>query len=366
LSAIGHFDEAILELERSIEAKPLQGEAYQALVFAKRVLPADRPLVDQMERLLSDSSLSESDRLNLMYSLGKAYDNLGEFERAIGFFDAANALKLKLEHVAPLDRKAFSALIDAKIEIFKKGETLVGKRFQSESSLPILVAGMMRSGTTLAEQMLSCHPMVGGAGEQSYWGENEASIIDHWGRTISTAALQICSREYGSLLAAISPGFPFVIDKNPANVQHLGSFHMAFPNAKIIVTRRDAVDTALSIWMTPLNTMAEFVCDRENIVFAYKECMRLMDHWREVLPADRYLEIRYEDLVANPEEHARKMVEFCGWEWDEKCLHPERNERRIRTPSMWQVRQPIYKSSTERWRKYEPWLGAFEQLRGLA
>jgi len=167
------------------------------------------------------------------------------------------------------------------------------------------------------------------------------------------------------LLRSVAPGFERVIDKNPANLLVLGSFHLAFPKAKIIHTRRNAMDTALSIWMTPTNTEAGFVCDRENIVFAYRQYLLLMEHWRQVLPADCFLEIQYEDLISDPEVKAKEIVEFCGLEWDEACLHPERNQRRINTPSFWQVRQPIYKTSTKRWKNYEPWLGAFEDLRDL-
>src|ERR1019366_4637357 len=101
---------------------------------------------------------------------------------------------------------------------------------------------------------------------------------------------------YVDLLSSIAPGYPHVIDKNPANLLFVGSLHLAFPNAKVIYTRRNAVDTALSIWMTPMRTSAPFVCDREGIVHAYKEYRRLLIHWRHVIPADRFLEVRYQDL----------------------------------------------------------------------
>jgi hypothetical protein len=177
--------------------------------------------------------------------------------------------------------------------------------------------------------------------------------------------MKACAQEYVQLLSSIAPGFPHVIDKNPANIITVGSLHLALPNAKIIHTRRNAIDTALSIWMTPMNTSAEFICDRQSIVDAYIELMRLMDHWRDTLPKDRVMEVNYEDLVEAPEVHMPKIVEFCGLEWSDACLHPEHNERRVRTPSLWQVRQPVYKTSTDRWKRYSPWLGAFEQLRDL-
>jgi hypothetical protein len=221
---------------------------------------------------------------------------------------------------------------------------------------------MMRSGTTLAEQILSCHPEIGGAGEQPFWSNREQSVVDYQKLTVNPSRIRSVGREYVELLSSIAPGFPHVIDKNPANLLVLGSFWLAFPNSRVIHTRRNPIDTALSIWMTPMSTNAGFIGDRANIVFAYKECLRLMDHWREVLPDDRFLDIRYEELISDPESQIKRMVEFCGVEWDEACLHPELNKRRIRTPSFWQVRQPVYTSSAERWKLYEPWLGAFAEL----
>src|SRR5579859_7629434 len=142
----------------------------------------------------------------------------------------------------------------------------------------------------------------------------------------------------------------------------VGLIYLLFPRAHIIHVRRNAVDTCLSIYTTEYSRGAEFCYNRESIVGAYREYLRVMEHWRQVLPADRFLEIDYEDLVEDREPVARRMIEFCGLEWDEACLRHEQNDRTILTPSCWQARQPIYASSVERWRRYEPWLGAFREL----
>jgi tetratricopeptide (TPR) repeat protein len=365
LTAIGHFDGAISELKQSIEEKPVQGSAYQSLIYAKRIVKDDLPLVRQMEGVLLQGSLSDFDRLSLLYSLGKSFDNLGDYETAIDYFDRANALKRRILGSQPFDRGAFKAFIDSRIKLYTEDFYRQCAGIGVESSLPIMIVGMMRSGTTLAEQMLCCHPLIGGAGEQHYWGDHENSMIDYAQSKAIPGRIRACAGDFLKLLSSIAPGFPHVIDKNPANLQVVGSLHLAFPNARIIHTRRNAIDTAISIWTTPMRTNAPFISDRENIVYAYKEYLRLMDHWRKVIPADRFMEVKYEDLVNQPENYARQLVGFCGLEWDEACLHPERNDRRVKTPSLWQVRQPVYKSSTERWRNYEPWLGAFEELRGL-
>ena len=148
----------------------------------------------------------------------------------------------------------------------------------------------------------------------------------------------------------------------PANFLALGLIHLALPRARIIHVRRDPIDTCLSIYTTPFGNPLDFAHDRADIVFYYEQYLRLMARWREVIPPDRLLDIDYEALVADPEPVARAMVAFCGLDWDEACLRPERNEHIIMTPSVWQARQPVYKSAAGRWRRYEPWLGDFCRL----
>lgn len=360
LTAIGHFDEAADQMKRSIEANSCQGAAYLGMVSVKRITQDDLDWIRQMEETLAECTLNDAERVDLLYALGKSFDNLGEFEQAIGYFDRANALKL--QNVASFDRQALSREIDAKIAFYTPELFRQNASVGLPSALPIAVVGMMRSGTTFVEQILTCHPQIGGAGEQHFWGDHEPTVVNCEREAINQAGLRESGQAYIKLLTSIAPGYPHVIDKNPANLQVVGSLHLGFPNAKIVYTRRNAADTALSIWMTPMRTIAPFVNDRVNIVHAIKEYRRLLMHWSEVIPADRFFEIGYEKLVSQPERLIRQLVEFCGLEWTEACLHPELNKRRVITPSLWQVRQPVYVSSAERWRKYKPWLGAFEEL----
>lgn len=365
LNTIGQFDEAILELRSSIESNPNQGTAYQSLVYAKRIVEEDRPLLDQMERLAATSTLPAAERLKLLYSLGKGYDDLGDYERAMRFFDSAKSLAAESGGSRPFDVAAFRAATDAKMKLFTRRFFANWNGGRLEGSLPLFVMGMMRSGTTLAEQILTCHPSVGTAGEETYWSHHEAQFVDYQALAVNPSNLRWCANEYFNVLRALAPGRPHVIDKNPLNAFFVGSIHLAFPNARLIRTQRNAIDTALSIWATPMSADAAFTADKRSIVEATKQYVRLMAHWREVIPPDRLLEIRYEDLVSSLEPTAKKMTEFCGLGWDEACLHPERNDRRIVNPSFWQARQPIYRTSTERWRKYEPWLGPFAELQNL-
>jgi hypothetical protein len=153
-----------------------------------------------------------------------------------------------------------------------------------------------------------------------------------------------------------------VTDKLPHNFLRLGLIHRIFPRARVIHCRRSAIDTCLSIYFTQFTHRQDFAYDRGDIVFFYEQYRRLMAHWRQMLPAERFLEIDYEDLVTNEEPVSRQLIAFCGLEWDEACLRHETNERVIKTASMWQARQPTYQTSVERWRRYEPWLGEFRRL----
>jgi Sulfotransferase family len=167
---------------------------------------------------------------------------------------------------------------------------------------------------------------------------------------------------YRSLLRTISSEAMRVTDKMPLNLLRVGAIHALFPNARIVHCRRHPVDTCISIYSHYFSTQMDFVASKEDLVFLYRQCDRLAQHWRRVLPADRFFEVEYEAVTADPEPLARQMIAFCGLDWDEACLRPQDNERAVRTASLWQVRQPIYRSSTERWRRYEPWLGALREL----
>lgn len=354
-------EEAALQ---AIELNPRHGRPYHVLFSCRRATPADQPMIDQIEQVLADPAGSEEDKVDLFYALGKAYDNLGESERAIGAFDNANARKRYLLFGnQAFDRDLLSRSVDAQIEMMTP--EALSQTDGPNSQLPIFALGLPRTGTTLVDQILSNHPSVGSAGEQGFWLDYEKTVVDYETKSVDAAIAEVLRAQYTDLLSGLAPGFKHVLDKNPANLMVAGLLHIIFPASRIICTKRHAVDTAMSIWMTQMQTTAPFICDRSNIVFATKQCLRLMDHWRNVMPRDRYTEVQYEELTEEPEEHAKTLLRFCGLEWNEACLHPESNRRKITTPSFWQARQPIYRTSVDRWKKYERWLGPFEELIGL-
>ena len=215
---------------------------------------------------------------------------------------------------------------------------------------------------TLTEQILSSHPEIAAGGELGFWGAAEIQNRDLSNLAAGSETVRRLADDYLATLRAFGPEAKRVTDKALANFFHLGVIRRVFPNATLIHCRRDPIDTALSIFTTNFETNFDYASDRGDLVFYYRQHQQLMEHWRSVLPPDRFVEVDYEAVVADPEPHARRLIAACGLEWNDACLEPHRNPRRINTASVWQARQPIYRTSVERWRRYEPWLGELREL----
>jgi hypothetical protein len=234
----------------------------------------------------------------------------------------------------------------------------------SASEMPVLVAGMMRSGTSLAEQIIASHPAVYGAGELPFWGDvvrqHEAAIRQ---RLLDEPTRKQLAAAYLRVLEARSGGARRVVDKNMFNATHLGAIHSVFPKARIISMRRDPIDTCLSCYFQQFSMSLNFTMALSDLAHYYREHQRLMDHWRTVLPAGSILEVPYSQLVADPERWTRRMLEFLGLEWDARCLDFHKTQRTVATASAWQVRQKMYGSSVQRWRHYTKFIGPLRDLR---
>lgn len=365
LQVLGRFREADDHFLKAIELDPTLASAYLGITKAKQFGPSDRLFVTNLEALIADDSRSQEELRSLRYALGKAFDDLGEYEKAITNFDQANQLSFQTERKGvPFDLVGHRKWIDAQIETFTKSFFEKNRDLGSQSETPVFIVGMIRSGTTLVEQILSSHRDVGEAGELTFWTQPERTtlirklIVDDFpGQELKSSIT-----EYLELLDKAAHGFARVTDKMPLNYMTLGLIHLLFPKARIIHCRRSPIDTCLSMYMTPFASAAEFCYNRESIVAGYREYLRLMEHWRAILPAESFMEMDYESLIADREKVMREIVSFCGLGWDDSCLHHEQNERAVRTPSRWQVRQPVYGTSVEKWRHYEPWLREFKAL----
>jgi hypothetical protein len=221
---------------------------------------------------------------------------------------------------------------------------------------------MPRSGTTLVEQIVSMHPDVGPGGELNFWNERAVAWHRIADAGVERPFLVKAAADYLRVLRSIAPRAARVTDKMPFNFLWAGLIHLAFPRATIIHCRRAAVDTALSIHQTFFHPTLAFPTGGPELVAYFHTYRQVTDHWRRVLPSDRYIEVDYEELTSAPEPVIRRIITACGLPWHDSCLRPESNPRAVKTPSKWQTRQPIYRTSVTRWRRYEPWLGPLRAL----
>ncbi len=356
----GKFVEAEAAHNRAIAADGNFTQAYLCLTACRKFTGEDaKKLIEDIRGLLEREGIKEEETASLHFALGKLCDDLGRYEEAFSNYREANRIENgKLE----FDREKHEAHISRLIEIFTPECFEQRRGLGSDADLPIMVLGMIRSGTTLVEQIISSHPRVHGAGELNFWEELEKkySLEDIAAMTGGTA-LSVAG-EYIDHLRSLSKTAWYITDKMPGNFLRLGLIHLVFPKAKIIHLKRNPVDTCLSIYFHKFAGCHPYGYDLDNLVFYYKQYQRLMEHWRKVLPACIFFEVQYEELVERQEQESKKLIEFCGLPWDEGCLRFHSAKRPVKTCSNWQVRQPIYKSSTARWKKYEPHLGPLSEL----
>lgn len=355
----GKLDEAVAYHEQAFTLKPDCADAYRMWAHCKKCTVDDLPIAARVEALLAKPDVGEKQRCALHYALGKIYDDLKQYDQAFMHYHRAN----QIDSVNfPFDRAQHSAMIDGLIQTFTPEFFDRYRSFGSPSDVPMLVMGMMRSGTTLVEQIISSHPQVYGAGELSVCEQVAALLKPDVPHALTQEKLRNMAESYLNFLRVFSPDAPHIIDKLPLNFLNLGYFHLLFPQGRMIHCMRNPVDTCLSIYFHKFGGYHPYAYDLENLAFYYREYLRLMQHWRSVLPPGIFMEVQYEELVADQEAVSRKLIAFCGLEWDERCLEFYKNERPVSTASSWQVRQPIYTSSTARWKRYEPYLGPLAQL----
>ena len=359
LAQSGQSTEAAACLERGIALEPGMMTAWQGFATNTKFTAADQPLIERIGACLAQPDLTPAQTRAIHFALGKAYDDTGDYAAAMRHFDAANQIR---RTAATLDRETLARQTGRVIATTPAGYLDRRPDLGVADETPILIVGMPRSGTTLVEQILSSHPDVAAGGELSFWHDRNRAGVGVFGADARTDVVRRLADDYLAVLRGFSPTAPRVTDKMPFNFGLLGVIRQVFPRAAIVHCRRHPIDTCLSIFATDFEATIDFAADRGSLVFFYDQYQRLMAHWRAVLPAERFIEIDYEALVADPEPLTRRLVAACGLAWDDACLAPQRNQRRIATASVWQARQPIYRTSVERWRRYEPWIGELRQL----
>jgi tetratricopeptide (TPR) repeat protein len=371
LQALGRLNEAIHAFEKAIAVSPRTGAGYLNLAMATR-LGADDTRFAAMRELSRDmESLDVEDQIRLHFALGKVFGDLGDHEQSFQHLLHGNQLKRQQLDYDEAKRLARSDQIRAAFS----AELLRDRRGLGDPScVPVFVVGMPRSGTTLIEQILASHSKVSGAGELEEFGRAVFSIGQASGAsvtypeivsTLSAEQLRQVGASYLQVLGATAGPAERIVDKLPLNFTLVGLIHLALPNARIIWARRDPIDTCVSCFSAPFGGYQPHTYDLGELGRYHRAYEALMDHWQKVLPEGVLLEVRYEDVVDDLENQARRMVGHCDLEWEEACLAFHKTQRSVRTASVAQVRKPIYRSSVGRWRPYKHLLQPLFQALGV-
>ncbi len=355
----GKFDEAERDFRKVIKLRADVSEAYEKLAQMKRL---DLDCTDVLENVLADDEgYVDTSRASAGFTLYRVYDRAGDQENAFRALRKANDIKAKKSPFLP---ELHAASVDHLMEIFTPEffERHAGEGHDTES--PIFVFGMPRSGTTLTEQILAGVPGVFPGGEQLAIQDFTKSLPEYpdcltdvpsdWARTQATQILET--------LRSKAAGNEYVTDKTPGNYLCIGLIAWLFPKAKLVHCRRDLRDVGYSCYEQNFSDGLRFVYSLDGIALTSHYYIKIMEHWRKVVPI-RIYDAVYEDLVSNPQGEGKNLVEFCGFEWDDSYLDTAKVDRPVQTASVWQVRQPINKAAVGKWRRYEEYLSPLlEQL----
>jgi len=356
----GRFDEAEDLLRKALAIDPELPEALTSLMAVRKMRAADAPWRDAAERVLA-RGLAVAHAINLHHALGKYYDDIDDRDAAFRHHRMGNELARRSR--GRYDRAEMTRGVTRTLAAFERNALAALRPGGSASELPVFVLGMPRSGTSLTEQILASHPEVHGAGELLYWifaaDAERAATPEQRAATIAELG-----RAYLEGLATQAPDASRVIDKLPVNFRNIGLIHAALPGARFIHLERNSLDTCLSIYFQGFSAAHPYATDFDDLAHYYHEYRRLMAHWRAMLPPQALLEVRYEDLVEDPEGWSRRMLAHIGLPWDPRCLEFHRTHRPVLTASNWQVRQPISKGSVGRWRRYERFIGPLREALG--
>ncbi len=363
MSVNGDFTEGERLYRQALEIDPNNPAAWGSLVGIRRMTAKDSNWLRTAEKMLKDN-LSPQVESNLRSAIGKFCDDTHDFDRAFENYRRANELRKSFS--PGYDREKMTKHVDALLQVYDATLAAMAKQPRAKSQRPVFVVGMMRSGTSLIEQILASHPSAYGAGEMNFWADSAPSDKKlKQMQKFETAKVRKLGSEYLEALSAISPNAEKVVDKATFNFMHLGLIHAALPNARIIHSQRNPIDTCLSVYFQNFDAFHSFANDLSDLNHFYKLYLKVMNHWRSTLPSESLLDVPYERLLEEPETWIRRILDFVGLDWDPRCLDFHQTKRRVGTASQWQVRQKLYTSSAGRWRHYEKHVGPLKDLEDL-
>ncbi|HZW09027.1 MAG TPA: sulfotransferase [Phycisphaerales bacterium] len=352
LRAQGKYKDALALLEPVAGGEPTanQAMAIAPIYLAEKRFEECRAL---FEKVLAQDRLPEPVRASLNFGLGQACQGLKEYDAAFRAFKRANDLFPK-----SFNRQHRLRLYKEIRDVFSAESIRTGPRAGVDAGRCVFIVGMPRSGTTLVEQIIDAHPRAFGAGELVALPETVEELARRIGgqapaclAKLDQALLDEGGRRYLGHVTRLAPQAERITDKLPHNFEMIGLISRMLPGARVIHCRRDPIDNCVSCYFTQLSAWHSYSNDLSHLGWAYGQYERLMEHWRFAADVPM-LDVRYEDVVADIETHARRIIGFLGLEWDERCLRFYEGERAVTTASVDQVRQPIYRHSVARWKRY--------------
>ena len=365
LEATGRFKQAKFQYLAVLGEDGASSSALSGLLSLKGTHVPER-YVANARHLVGSVGLRDPERVQLNLALAQYFDQRGEYTNAFEHLTAGNLVRFR-NHA--FDSTAFSHAVDRLIAACTAPVLRSLPTPETPTKRPIFIVGMPRSGTTLVEQILASHSQVRAGGELpmiisiARQVSGPGTTYPEALRELDRDSLTRLSRQYLDKLDTVAAGAFRVTDKMPINFMHLGLIAALFPDATILHCRRGALDTCLSCYFTGFNEQLQFASNLQALGRYWLDYRRLMQHWKTVLPV-ALLDVQYEQVVTNTEATVRSMLSFCRLDWEPGCMKFYRTNRGVRTPSRWQVRQPIYRGSIGRWRNYERQLQPLRELLG--
>jgi len=352
---LGDIRNANKHFKKAIENNSNCFDAYFNYAQSHKFSDEDNQIIKILEGKSNLPSISKQDKVKIHFTLGKAYDDLGSFKFAFDNYKQGNSFKNHGFNI-----KNYSHYIDKIIDVFDNDLIRTLKLNRQEEQNFIFVVGMPRSGSTLIEQIISCHPRVHSAGEIGFIGEIVDEVSDLLNSTESypsclsnaqSSVLEDISNKVLTLTKTQCDFAEYIIDKSPVNFLHIGLIKILFPNSIVIHTQRNPIATCLSCYFQNFETQHQYSYDLRTLGQFYTQYQRLMNHWKKLF-TNNIIDIKYEDLVLNQEEKTRELILDCGLEWFDDYLSFYRSKNIISTASKWQTRQPIYHSSVNKHQNY--------------
>ena len=369
-AAQGKFNEGIRCFKKALQLKSTYPRALFNLVRNQGLSFGDSKELFKLTKKMIKQDMSENELIDVYFTMGKLCDNLQMFKESFEYYRLGNELK----------RFQVEFNIDSHVDYVSQIKGIFSDDFIKNrnswgcnSEMPVFIFGMPRAGTTLVEQIIASHPNVYGGGELGFFSQMDQKLpsilnvnerypecLNHLNDQTACDIAELYIKGLRKL-AGPSKDHTRITDKNPLNFYHLALIALLFPKASFIHCQRYPLDTCISIYFQNFVAGNRFAYNLRELGQYYLEYLKVMNHWRRVLPINIF-EVKYEDIVQQQEEVSRKLIEFCGLEWDSACLDFYNKDRPVFTASSWQVRQPIYATSCGRWQNYEQFLDPLKEL----